>query len=136
MDKRRDPSSEQITPQIVALQSALITCLVKLTAAGQAYWLRTSSDPNFVYCFVDDEEITFEVASAKKKFPNPDDTLHGVKLDVRNISLLWLEGTAQWDLLLGLLRSSRIEDDEYVDRKQRSIKKMFDHFEKRANTSS
>jgi hypothetical protein len=112
-------------------QAAFVTHLVDMTKAGQIEWVRRSADPEYIYCFIDHEEITFEVSDGSENPITPFDSVHGVFASIRNKSLLWLEGLANWELLLSLLLAAEINDERYGILYEKSMNAMFDHFRPR-----
>lgn len=68
-----------------------------------------------VYCFVGGDLFQFEVLGDGGEPVDPSDVIHGVSARYRSVdNLLWLEGAAGWDELLGLLRSAPIDDRAFT----------------------
>jgi hypothetical protein len=71
-------------------------------------------DPGLVFCFVGGEFIQFETCGGDGELALPSTSIVGIGANVRNISLLWLEGSKSWDTLLKRLRSAPIDDDAWA----------------------
>jgi hypothetical protein len=98
-------------------QMQFLDLLNQLTKAGRADWLRSASDPVFVYCLIDgDDLIKFECkGGAKGDEPvPPTEDLAGVVSHYCNTTYLWLTGLANWELLLQLLRSAKIDERRFI----------------------
>lgn len=99
-------------------QSLFLRLLRDLTDRGRAEWLQTKHESGFVYCLVDGEElIVFDCRGGTKGHEHvpPSEPLAGVAGEFRNTTYLWLAGLADWDLLLALLKSARIDDERFIE---------------------
>jgi hypothetical protein len=105
------------SPEAFKAQVQFLDLLKKLTDDGRAEWLRSAEDPVFVYCLLDKEDlISFEcMGGAKGVEPvPPTEHLAGVVSHYCNTTYLWLPGLANWELLLQMLRSSKIDDERFI----------------------
>ena len=84
-----------------------------LTRARRAKWIRSKSNPGFVFCLLDDDDlVVFESmgGTTGDEHVAPDEELAGVVAHHSNATYLWLPLLPRWRDLLRLLRSS-VDDD-------------------------
>ena len=92
--------------------------LRQLTDLGRAEFVYAEQEPGFIHCLVDEEElIVFDCGGGVtgNDHVHPSEPLTGVVAKFRNTSYLWLTGQANWDTLIGLLRSARVDDDRFSE---------------------
>src|SRR5690348_1482790 len=105
------------TPETFESHIQFVNLLKRLTDARRAEWVRSASDPVFVYCLIDgDDLIVFEcMGGAKGDEPvPPTEDLAGVVSHYCNTTYLWLTGLANWELLLQLLRSAKDDEARFI----------------------
>lgn len=97
----------------VQRQVQIVDILCRLTKAGRATWLRRKADREWLYCFVESEQIVLELAEYSDDDDN-DQTLidlESVKPDTcftlhyRGETLLYLAGLYNGDKLIHLVKS-------------------------------
>ena len=102
-------------------QVRFVKLLEELTQAGRAEWLLSDSDPGFVRCLLDGEDVVvFECMGGKNgdERVSPREGLAGVVTHHMNTTYLWLPEISSWDALLRLLRCSRANANAWRDSKR------------------
>ncbi len=90
-----------------------VELLVALTGVRRAQWICSKSDPGFIFCLLDGEDVVaFETMGGPNgdDYVAPDEELAGIVAHHSNTTYLWLPLLPGWRELLKLLRRSR--DDE------------------------
>ena len=119
--RKKDPTDATArVKKLAEAQARFVELLGQLTDAGRTEWLRSAEDPVFVYCLVDGEDlIVFECTGGKRgdEPVPPTAPLAGVVSHYCNTTYLWL-GTlpdlANWELLLRLLQSAKVNEDRFI----------------------
>lgn len=91
----------------------LVAALEALSASGRAEWVRRPVDPEFVFCFLGDDLITFDLQGPGAASAELVGAIHGIGCDFRNCAFLWLEDLDGWQQILGLLRKARVDEAHF-----------------------
>lgn len=97
----------------VQRQVQLVDILCRLTEAGKATWLRRSADKEWLYCFVESEQIVLELveyADDDKALLDLQSVKHNTSftLHYRGETLLYLAGTNNGDKLIQFVKEMDI----------------------------
>jgi len=90
--------------------------------------VRSSAEPEFVHCFINNEHVVFEISGNTEAPELHPESIFGITVNIRNKSLVWLEGISGWELLINLLKTAEINDEKYAALCERSMDAMFDYF--------
>lgn len=117
-------------------QANFVLTVKKLTENKLAKWFKNEYDPGYIACFVNDEQIIFEVLGGEDaELIDPSDTknVHGIAVDYRNENLLWLQEQDNWDVLLEMLKSvESVSQEEAIQLQNSSRFHLFDDLDKYA----
>lgn len=115
-------------------QADFVLTVKKLTENKLAKWFKNEYDPGYISCFVNNEQIVFEVQGGEDaEFIDPSDTknVHGISVLYRNETLLWLQGQDNWDVLLEMLKNiESVSQDEAIQLENSSRLHLFDDLDK------
>jgi len=114
--------------EIEVVQKELVGQLVSLTKKGKASWFRQNVDSSFVFCAVDGDLISFELADGTEENLMPFENTHAILAKIRNYSLLWLEGQNKWDEILALVKAAEIDNDDLVKARESALLAAVAHF--------
>ena len=105
------------TPEAYKVQIHFLHLLKRFTDIKRAEWSRSAVDPVFVYCLVDGEDlIVFECKGGTNgdEPVSPTEQLAGVVSHYCNTKYLWLPLLEDWELLLQLLRSAKVDEQRFI----------------------
>lgn len=97
------------------LQSKFINHLKALTEKGEVEWFRREADPEIVYCLYHNDLFVFELHDGTEENLHPFEKPHGITVKVRNLSLLWLDGLDDWEVVVSLVRGSKVDNSKLGD---------------------
>jgi hypothetical protein len=106
----------------------LIEALRDLTERGKAEWIRQTSDPGYVHCLVGGEWIKFEIHCGEPveiNHPTSAESIAGVGGTYRNVGLLWLPSTRNWNVLVKLLFNAPANDERYAELRKQAHRALF-----------
>ena len=117
--------------------SELVELLDQLTGSGRAIWCQSSADCGYVYCFVGEELVEFQVYGASgSDLVSPSGEVHGVLAVCRNQNVLYVQPEIMCERLMELLRAAPTDDGLFPTLQQRAFKSFCRNLRKYADTLS
>lgn len=103
--------------------SELVELLDQLTGSGRAIWCQSSADCGYVYCFVGEERVEFQVYGASgSDLVSPSGEVHGALAVCRNQNVLYVQPEIMCERLMELLRAAPTDDGLFRTLQQRAFK--------------
>jgi hypothetical protein len=107
---------------------SFVEALSNLTARGEAQWVRQTSDPGYVHCFIASEQVIFEIhcgPDAEIDHPAGASDVAGVGGKYRNTTLLYLPSSRVWGRLLELLLAAPADDEKFRSLRHATLNGLF-----------
>ena len=115
------------------LQGArILEALERLTAQGEAVWLKRTVDPEAVLCFVAGELLVFNLhfgIPEDEPLPDPLPSPAGVSAHVRNLTFLWLPSIDGWERVSAMLSYASVDERSFDELQNRCYDHTVNYFE-------